>query len=298
MGRKPKSIIVHLRTFTNLLEGYLQYEPTIKEPEALITKSTIHYEPYQTDDHKDDVMSLKQEDNIGNNIQLLFENGRDALHECNNENHNTNVYPRKSEKCCWWDGYPFHNKPCFLPKGPIPTKFGSKHTEKDDERDFVNGYEIYGNFCSPECALAYLDNQGYLDPEIRWERAMVLHEMVNRAYNNDIDRIKPALPRWVLNDYGGSLTIEQYRELHTMPNIQCEVIYPPIAAEIPMLRLQTKDVIIKRPTKVIIEEERFEKAEENIRKIQQRDNKVPKKEVPMGNLTNFMNIRYVDNDSP
>lgn len=308
MGRKQKTIIVHLNVRSSDLEGYIQYTPDIKEPNPVDTTSRLHFEKYE---------SFQGESKSGFEIHdEETDQIRDALIECNQELHNTNVYPRHSDCACWWDGFPFMNKPVFIPKGLRAKKYGYREsttrlnlrnhndtlddentnkqtssglTENDSE---FNGYEVYGIFCSPECSLAYLNNEGYLDPETRWERVMMLHEMVKRVYNNEIEKIRPAMPRWSLKEYGGNLTIQQYRKLHSNPTSVCEVIYPPITAEIPMIRIQTKDVIVKKPTKVIIDDERFAKAERNIQNLQ----KTQKKKNPPtgGSLASFMNIRYVD----
>jgi len=300
MGRKQKTIIVHLNVRSSDLEGFIQYTPDIKEPNPVDTTSRLHFEKYE---------SFQGESKSGFEIHdEETDQIRDALIECNQELHNTNVYPRHSDCACWWDGFPFMNKPVFIPKGLRAKKYGyresttrlnlrntgdenSNQNVSVNETEF-NGYEVYGIFCSPECAIAYLNNEGYLDPETRWERVMMLHEMVKRVYNNELEKIRPAMPRWSLKEYGGNLSIQQYRKLHSNPTSVCEVIYPPITAEIPMIRIQTKDVIVKKPTKVMIDDERFAKAERNFQNLQ----KTQKKKNPPtgGSLASFMNIRYVD----
>jgi len=302
MGRKQKTIIVHLNVRSSDLEGYIQYTPDIKEPDPVNTTSRLHFEKYES--FQEEVKGSGFEIHDTETDQI-----KDALIECNQEFHNTNVYPRHSDCACWWDGFPFMNKPVFIPKGLRAKKYGYRESttrlniqnanenqtkDKENEGDF-NGYEVYGVFCSPECALAYLLNEGYLDPETRWERVMMLHEMVKRVYTNEIEKIRPAMPRWSLKEYGGNLTIQQYRKLHSNPSTVCEVIYPPITAEIPMIRIQTKDVIVKKPTKVIIDDERFAKAERNIQNLQKQQKDLRKKNTPIGgSLASFMNIRYVD----
>ena len=71
-------------------------------------------------------------------------------------------------------------------------------------------YQVYGCFCTPECATAYLLNEN-LDKSIIWER----YSMLNNIYSSIYDRnIKPAPnPLYTLNKFYGSLTIEEYRKL-------------------------------------------------------------------------------------
>jgi hypothetical protein len=198
---------------------------------------------------------------------------RQFVEPCNQEYMDMSIYPRKTMMCCWWDGHPFSSKPILIPKSA--------------SRD--GSYVLYGNFCSPECAKAYLENESGLDPEIRWERCMLLHHMCHRIFSDKLERIKSALPKITLKEYGGTFTIDEFRQFNSLPSKQCEIVYPPITTEIPFLEVRTQEVPqIPKKSFVSIQKERFEKAEENLRI---RETEKPQKSTP---LTKFMTIEFID----
>ena len=72
--------------------------------------------------------------------------------------------------------------------------------------------EVYGCFCSPECACSYLKNE-QIDDSTRWERYNMLNNLYGKIYNYE-KNIKPApSPYYTLDKYYGNLTIEEYRKL-------------------------------------------------------------------------------------
>ena len=73
-------------------------------------------------------------------------------------------------------------------------------------------YRVYGHFCMPECALAYLMNE-HIDSSTKYERSALLHSLY-RDICTDV-AIKPApSPHYTLNRYCGNLSIEEYRSLY------------------------------------------------------------------------------------
>lgn len=80
-------------------------------------------------------------------------------------------------------------------------------------KSFINNsYQVYGSFCSPECAAGFLMEER-IDSSVRFER----YQMLNHIYGNDngvYRNIKPAPnPRYLLDKFGGNLTIQEYRSL-------------------------------------------------------------------------------------
>jgi hypothetical protein len=204
---------------------------------------------------------------------MTMNRSRHFVEPCQQEYYDMSIYPRKTMMNCWWDGHAFSGKPVLIPKSC--------------SRD--GSYVVYGNFCSPECAKAYLENEAGLDPEIRWERCMLLHHMCHRIFNDSLERIKTALPRITLKEFGGPFMIHEFREFNTNPSKQCEMVYPPITTEIPFLEVRTQEVpVVVKKSFVGIQKERFEKAEENLRI---RETEKPQKTTP---LTKFMAIEFID----
>jgi len=237
MPRKVTPITVYLRVSTkHISKSFPEYTPDIPELKAYEGQRGIQYDKFEPVENAP-----------------VRTNPTTEVVECNMDYKNAKLYPKTTRMKCWWDGHEFDNKPFFIPKEII-------------EGDGEDHHNVYGNFCSPECAMAYLQSESSLDSEVKWERTMLLHEMCNRVYNDKKTKIQPALPRWTLKDYGGGLSIEEYREVNTHTSDNCEIIYPPITVDIPVLQLVNRDEKPAVVEKVLIKEERFIKAEENLSK--------------------------------
>jgi hypothetical protein len=107
--------------------------------------------------------------------------------------HKNNVIDKQSD--CFWCTYGFSNPPIYIPK-----------------RDRNGVIEVYGCFCSPECAVSYLKNES-IDTSTRWERYSMLNNIYCKIYNYE-KNIKPAPnPFYTLDKYYGNLSIQEYRKL-------------------------------------------------------------------------------------
>jgi hypothetical protein len=94
-------------------------------------------------------------------------------------------------KCkCYHCHHNFSNKPFFLPI---------------DYSSELKRYKITGNFCSPNCAKAYAFNSKKYD-----KKTYLIPQMYRELFGAHY-YIKPAPPIQCLKDYGGSMTIEQFR---------------------------------------------------------------------------------------
>lgn len=104
-----------------------------------------------------------------------------------------NVSDRKS--ACFWCTCDFDN-----PSIHIPMKYEN------------SCYEVYGCFCSPECAVAYLKQEN-IDTSTLWERYSLLNNIYSRIYDYK-KNIKPSpSPFFTLDKYYGNLSIQEYRKL-------------------------------------------------------------------------------------
>ena len=73
-------------------------------------------------------------------------------------------------------------------------------------------YDVYGCYCSPECAVAYLKNEN-IDTSTLWERYCLLNNIYSKIYDYK-KNIKPApSPYYTLDKYYGNLSIQEYRKL-------------------------------------------------------------------------------------
>jgi len=119
----------------------------------------------------------------------------------------TFVPPATTEVHCFWCTQAFEGSPYFLPV-------------KEENKTF----HVYGNYCSPQCALGYLLYE-HLDSHVRWERMSLLHRMYKSA-----GRLYPAPPRESLKSYGGIYTIEEFRKIIADNRVRVDVQIPPMVS--------------------------------------------------------------------
>ena len=119
----------------------------------------------------------------------------------------TFVPPATTEVQCFWCTHAFEGSPYFLPV-------------KEENKTF----HVYGNYCSPQCALGYLLYE-HLDSHVRWERMSLLHRMYKSS-----GRLYPAPPRESLKAYGGIYTIEEFRKIIADNRVRVDVQIPPMVS--------------------------------------------------------------------
>ena len=106
--------------------------------------------------------------------------------------HKNNV---DKKSACFWCTYNFDTPVIYIPKYSI-----------------LDQYYVYGCFCSPECAFAYLMNEN-IDTATKFERYQLLNFLYKSMYMYT-NNIKPAPnPYYMLDKYYGNLTIQEYRSL-------------------------------------------------------------------------------------
>ena len=194
---KP-NIILHLKTSDNNNNNNItsiEYNPEIKEPEAFnVNHNKINILQYEeiikkNDDKKNIIIENKEKMPIKNKSKELWS-------KLNNLKQNLKLdnISDKSSDCFWCTCY-FDNPTIYIPKNVV--------------EDTV---EVYGCFCSPECALSYLKNEN-IDTSTLWNRYSLLNNIYGKIYNYE-KNIKPApSPYYTLEKYMGSLTIQEYRKL-------------------------------------------------------------------------------------
>jgi hypothetical protein len=117
--------------------------------------------------------------------------------------------PMSTDIHCYWCSNKFDNAPCFLPV---------------KEENSI--YHVYGNFCTPQCGLAYLLNE-HLDSHVRWERMALLHRMYRPASSAG-GRLYPAPPRESLISFGGIHTYESFRSIIHKASVRVDIQKPPM----------------------------------------------------------------------
>ena len=126
---------------------------------------------------------------------------------------------------------------------------------------YKNVYKCEGNFCSPECALAY----NYADPKIsdstRWNKHSLLGHLYSILYENKV--LSPAPPRSILRMFGGPLDIKQFRDYISSTNDIVISDISPIRLYFPSMNVQGPIRDIKKY--VSLSQDDVEKASEQLR---------------------------------
>jgi len=151
-----------------------------------------------------------------------------------------------SNTACFWCCHPFGWKPCVL-----PVSYDA----------YENMYCGEGNFCSPECTMAYLYNDVSLPDITRWNRHALLCDLYRKLYVNK--EITPAPHRHMLRLFGGPLDIEQFREFISNSEDMVTVQMPPIRLHVPTMNTQGPIRDVKKF--VALSQETVEKASKELR---------------------------------
>ena len=145
------------------------------------------------------------------------------LKKLRNSLHFNNCNDKKS--ACFWCTYDFENPPIFIPKFYIR-----------------ESYHVYGCFCSPECAAAYLMDEN-IDSSVKFERYYLLNYIYSKIYEYK-KSIKPAPdPHHLLDKYCGNLTIQEYRSLFKTDRVFL-IVEKPLTRILPELHEDNDDFII------------------------------------------------------
>lgn len=121
--------------------------------------------------------------------------------------------PESTDVACFWDCHPFRGRPCVIPVV----------IEEDIWR-------VYGNFCCPECAAAYLFHER-LDSHVKWER----YALLNRLYADGADPVRLAPDRTVLRLFGGTMDVVDYRTALAEKRMRVDVMTPPMISIIQVM---------------------------------------------------------------
>ena len=124
------------------------------------------------------------------------------------------IWPSSTNIDCFWCCHPFDGPPCGLPCKCVNDQFN-----------------VYGIFCSPECAAAYnFDNNTFNE---MWEIYSLLNLLYRKVYNDKNIKIKLAAPKETLKIFGGSLSIKDFRMYNTNYSREFNIIKPPMISIIP-----------------------------------------------------------------
>ena len=187
-------------------------------------------------DYEDDYIKSKE-----NNIRDVWKKLKVLEHNL----HINNISDKKS--ACFWCTYEFDNPPVYIPK----------HFIKES-------YHVYGCFCSPECATAYLMEEN-IDSSSKFERYHLINHIYSKIYDYK-KNIKPAPnPFYLLDKYYGNLNIQEYRSLLRNERLFL-VVDKPLTRILPELHEDNDDFIINNkiiPANTLLIKNKLQKKQQN-----------------------------------
>lgn len=215
------NIILHLKCNLNDIDNY-----------STIENNKTQVNAYNNESYTDMCIPINQTyitDEFDTDVNDVNVNDRDATKEIWRKlkqlEHNLHTNSIVKKSACLWDSFDFDNPPIYIPK------------------HFINGtYEVYGCFCSPECAAAHLMNQ-HIDKSAKFERYHMLNHIYAKIYGFN-KNIKPAGdPHYMLEKFLGNLTIQEYRSLLRTERLFL-VIDKPLTKVFPELHEDNDDFIL------------------------------------------------------
>jgi hypothetical protein len=104
-------------------------------------------------------------------------------------------------------------------------KYGFETPAIELPEDYYNNiFYCIGNFCSWNCAKAYNID---LNDSTTWKRESLLNLLYYKTYGNFVEM--SAAPSWLLlEDYGGIMKIDEFRNLFFVNNKDYLVLHPPL----------------------------------------------------------------------
>lgn len=140
--------------------------------------------------------------------------------------HNLHTNSIMKKSACFWDTCDFDNPPIYIPKCFINDK-----------------YEVYGCFCSPECAAAYLFKRENIDKSTKFERYHMMNHIYSKIYGYNKNIKLASDPNYMLEKFLGNLTIQEYRSLLRTERLFL-VIDKPLTKIFPELHEDNDDFIL------------------------------------------------------
>lgn len=230
---KP-NVILHLKCSLKDLQSNNMFGPNLESfsfsngfgETSTAENVLISFAPPPCNDDTDQHSVAEDNESKGSNHAMCTADIRDIWKKLKVLEHNLHVNNTDNKKsACFWDTCEFDNPPVYIPK----------HYMNDS-------YQVYGCFCSPECAVAHLMEEN-IDSSVKFERYQQINHIYSKVYNYDRN-IKPAPnPYYMLEKYYGNLSIQEYRSLLRNERLFL-VVDKPLTRVMPELHEDNDDFII------------------------------------------------------
>ena len=258
-GRKPKSVYNALE-----INNTVNQSTSLSDDENVIVKLQIDGDD---DDEDEKLVDISEDQPYAynrdsyNNISNISDQSQkaatnvgppsedeqslkivDLLKDFEQKNKN-NEWPTNTSICCYWCCHKFDNTPYG-----IPVNYSN------------DVFEVYGCFCSLECATAYNFKSHESFDEI-WERYNLINLLSRRISLGNI--VKAAPDRMSLKMFGGFLDIDAFRK-YTVSNKVININFPPMTSLTQQIE-EINDYELNNDLKYIpIDHERINKCKEKM----------------------------------
>lgn len=208
---------------------------------GIIVSSNLHENNDPINNNITDLKELNYEE-INKNFSFYDESKKLHQSQFTMINHlNNNILPDKTDIKCYWCRNNFNYIPIGCPINYIPSKLIKKYYSEITKDKYImrenisnnkikdikknidifgknkklkisenNIYETDGIFCSFNCCLAYIKDNKHLPLYNKSEN--LLSQMFFKLFEDPNLKIIPAPPWKLLSEYGGNLSIHEFRE--------------------------------------------------------------------------------------
>ena len=228
--KHEQNVILHLKCKSTDVKNdeisQINYNPVVENVESFNLQSnnklnSLGCEIVNEKKEKKKVIQKTTTTTNNNSENLNDKEIYDKIRELKINLHYNNLSDKQCS--CFWCTEPFDNPTIYIPK-----------------RQHSNGIDVYGCFCSPQCAVAYLKKQD-ISTSIMWERYALLNNIYGKVYNYE-SNIKPApSPFYTLDKFYGNLSIQEYRKLLKNDTLLL-VVDKPLTKILPELYEENNDV--------------------------------------------------------
>lgn len=239
---EKKNIILHLKcklsdiTQIDMFNNIINYDPNL-----------CNVEPYQQDTSYEILNSNQQEietenetavedtecDKKNQKIDKMDKKKKEIYDKLSELEKNLNTNNINKKSACFWCTYDFDTPQIYIPK-----------------LYYKESYNVYGCFCSPECACSYLFNE-HIDNNTKHERYQLLNYIYRKIYNYKKNIKLAPNPYYTLNKYMGNLDIEEYRQLLTYERVLF-IIDKPLTKIYPELHEDNNDFETMYEHKIVL----------------------------------------------
>jgi len=217
------NIIIHLKCDITDIDNCNYQEPLDTYQFNITKNNDLNYLQFN---NTSNLPTNTSENRIENTIENTAENKHiwQKLKKLSSALHIDSICDKQS--ACFFCTCDFDNSPIYIPKFKLN-----------------NLFHVYGCFCTPECACAYLMNDKNIDTATRFERYYLLNYIYGEIYEYKKNIKLAPCPFYLLDKYYGTLSIQEYRKLLKSERLLL-FIDKPLIRSMPELHDDSEDYLL------------------------------------------------------